>query len=143
MAIPLTRTNAFFLLALTLAALPVLYTAVLESAPLPASLALAALAYASTYVLVARLAPTFAARGLQGRDQAKRGNVVLPESMGAVAAMVYLLALIAFIPLPFVRDFVAATSGGGNRDVVEVDQVETGRLLHKFPHSKVGEHIFQ
>jgi UDP-N-acetylglucosamine--dolichyl-phosphate N-acetylglucosaminephosphotransferase len=33
---------------------------------------------------------------------------------------------------------VAATSGGGNRDVViEVHHVETGRTLHRFPHERV------
>jgi UDP-N-acetylglucosamine--dolichyl-phosphate N-acetylglucosaminephosphotransferase len=51
---------------------------------------------------------------------------------------VYLLIIIVFIPWPFYKDIVAATSGGGNRDVVlELQQVETGRLLHRFPHSKV------
>lgn len=59
--------------------------------------------------------------------------------MGAVCAVVYLLVLIAFIPFPFYKDIVAATSGGGNRDVVvQVQEVETGRLLHRFPHNKVG-----
>ncbi len=59
--------------------------------------------------------------------------------MGAVCAIVYLLTIIIFIPFPFYKDIVAATSGGGNRDVViELRQVETGRLLHRFPHSKVG-----
>jgi hypothetical protein len=58
--------------------------------------------------------------------------------MGAICAVVYLLAIIAFIPFPFYKDIVAATSGGGNRDVVlELERVETGRLLHRFPHSKV------
>lgn len=58
--------------------------------------------------------------------------------MGAVAASIYLLVLIAFIPFPFYKDIVAATSGGGNRDVVlQVAEVETGRFLHRFPHSKV------
>ena len=61
-----------------------------------------------------------------------------PETMGAVAASIYLLVLIAFIPFPFYKDIVAATSGGGNRDVVlQVAEVETGRFLHRFPHSKV------
>jgi UDP-N-acetylglucosamine--dolichyl-phosphate N-acetylglucosaminephosphotransferase len=60
-----------------------------------------------------------------------------PETMGAVCAIVYLLVIIVFIPFPFYKDIVAATSGGGNKDLVlEVEQVETGRLLHKFPHSK-------
>lgn len=58
--------------------------------------------------------------------------------MGAVCAVVYLLVIIVFIPFPFYKDIVAATSGGGNRDVVfELKEVETGRLLHRFPHSKV------
>jgi len=58
--------------------------------------------------------------------------------MGAVCAVVYLLSLIVFIPFAFYKDIVAATSGGGNRDVVlEVQQVEMGRYLHRFPHGKV------
>lgn len=58
--------------------------------------------------------------------------------MGAVCAVVYLLLIIVFIPFPFYKDIVSATSGGGNRDVVlEVKQVDTGRYLHRFPHSKV------
>ena len=59
--------------------------------------------------------------------------------MGAVCAVVYLLMIIVFIPFPFYKDIVAATSGGGNREfVVERQQVDTGRILHKFPHNKVG-----
>lgn len=59
--------------------------------------------------------------------------------MGAVCAIVYLLLLIVFIPFAFYKDIVAATSGGGNRDVViEVHHIETGRFLHRFPHNKVG-----
>lgn len=58
--------------------------------------------------------------------------------MGAVCATVYILILIVFIPFPFYKDIVSATSGGGNRDVVlPVHHVETGRLLHRFPHNKV------
>jgi hypothetical protein len=58
--------------------------------------------------------------------------------MGAVCAVVYLLSLIIFIPFAFYKDIVAATSGGGNRDVVIEDQhIEMGRYLHRFPHGKV------
>lgn len=53
----------------------------------------------------------------------------------------YLLVLIAFIPFAFYKDIVAATSGGGNRDVVlTVTQLETGRFLQRFPHSKLGSY---
>ena len=59
--------------------------------------------------------------------------------MGAVCAVVYLLTVIVFIPFPFYKDIVAATSGGGNRDVMlERQALEKGRTLHLFPHSKVS-----
>lgn len=62
--------------------------------------------------------------------------------MGAVCAMVYLFIVIFFIPWPFYKDIVVATSGGGNRDVIkEREQVETGRLLHKFPHNKLASFL--
>jgi UDP-N-acetylglucosamine--dolichyl-phosphate N-acetylglucosaminephosphotransferase len=58
--------------------------------------------------------------------------------MGAVCAVVYLMSLIMFIPFAFYKDIVAATSGGGNRDVViESQHIENGRFLHRFPHGKV------
>lgn len=63
--------------------------------------------------------------------------------MGAVCAVVYLMVIILFIPTAFYKDIVAATSGGGNRDVmiVHVDQVETGRFLHRFPHNKLASYL--
>ncbi|KAJ9669688.1 tunicamycin resistance protein [Coniosporium apollinis] len=62
--------------------------------------------------------------------------------MGAVCAVVYLLAIIIFIPFPFYKDIVAATSGGGNRDLVlEVEHVETGLFLHRFPHNKLASYL--
>lgn len=65
--------------------------------------------------------------------------------MGAVCAVVYLLLIILFIPTAFYKDIVAATSGGGNRDVtitiMHVDQIETGRSLHRFPHNKLASYL--
>ncbi|KAI4213540.1 MAG: hypothetical protein LQ351_003764 [Letrouitia transgressa] len=63
--------------------------------------------------------------------------------MGAICAIVYLLTLIVFIPFPFYQDIVAATSGGGgNRDVVlENRPLEKGRILHRFPHSKLASYL--
>jgi hypothetical protein len=58
--------------------------------------------------------------------------------MGAVCAVVYLLAIIVFIPFPFYKDIVAATSGAGSRkEVYEVTDVNVGRHLQRFPHNKV------
>lgn len=61
--------------------------------------------------------------------------------MGAVGAAVYILVLIAFIPFAFYKDIVAATSGAGNRDAVQIlNEVEVGRFLHRFPHSKLSSY---
>lgn len=58
--------------------------------------------------------------------------------MGLVSALVYLLALICFLPFAFKRAFVEVTSEAGNQDrVLEAQQIETGRFLHRFPLEKV------
>ena len=112
-----------------------------EGEPLIASLCFSGLAFAASYAMIRWLGPVFIGAGLKGRDLSKingAGAQYLPECMGAVCAVVYLFALTVFILIPFYKDIVVATSGGGNRDVVmNVEYVQKGRLLHKFPHSKV------
>lgn len=59
--------------------------------------------------------------------------------MGLVSALVYLLCIITFLPFAFKHDIVAATSGGGNKNIViEAQVIETGRFLHRFPLEKVS-----
>ena len=109
-----------------------------DGEPLIASLALSIAAFALCYAMIRWLGPAFMAAGFKGRDMSKTHHPVIPESLGAVCAAVYLLVIIVFIPFPFYKDIVAATSGGGNRDVVlEVEHINQGRYLHRFPHSKV------
>ncbi|CAJ2514226.1 Uu.00g023450.m01.CDS01 [Anthostomella pinea] len=114
-----------------------------EGEPLVASLALSGLAFAASYAMIRWLGPTFLKAGLKGRDMSKVNNShYIPECMGAICAVVYLLTIIIFIPFPFYKDIVVATSGGGNRDVVmNVEFVQQGRLLHKFPHSKLASFL--
>jgi UDP-N-acetylglucosamine--dolichyl-phosphate N-acetylglucosaminephosphotransferase len=60
--------------------------------------------------------------------------------MGLVCALVYLLGIICFLPFAFKRDYVEVTSGAGNKDlVIEAEDVETGRMLHRFPLEKVSK----
>lgn len=81
--------------------------------------------------------------GRKGKDMSKKVSVEIPEMMGLVSALAYLLAIIAFLPFAFKRDIVEATSGGGNKDVVvEVPQVDTGRFLHVFPLEKLAYYGF-
>ena len=61
-----------------------------------------------------------------------------PEAMGLVCALVYLLAIVNFLPFAFKRDIVAVTSGAGRKDLLQEGQdIEMGRFLHRFPLEKV------
>lgn len=116
-----------------------------DGEPLIASLAFSGIAFSACYAMIRWLGPTFMKAGLKGKDMSKVNKKEIPETMGAVCAVVYLLILIVFIPFPFYKDLVAATSGGGNRDVVfavPLENIHTGRFLHKFPHSKVRSSPF-
>lgn len=137
----LTLTETLAHLGLSAAALSLLVRTLTSDPgqPLVASLALSMLAFSLAYAMIRWLAPSFVSHGFKGRDLCKPGRPEIPECMGAVCAVVYLIAIIVFIPFPFYKDIVAATSGGGNRDVVlEVHYVNEGRFLHRFPHSKVS-----
>ncbi|KAI2466359.1 glycosyl transferase family 4-domain-containing protein [Annulohypoxylon bovei var. microspora] len=140
----LSNTETLYLTGLTLVCVTVLVrTFDGEGEPLIASLALSGLAFAASYAMIRWLGPTFIKAGLKGRDLSKVNNShYIPECMGAICAVVYLLIIIIFIPFPFYKDIVVATSGGGNRDVVmNVEFVQKGRLLHKFPHSKLASYL--
>ncbi|KKZ67532.1 UDP-N-acetylglucosamine-dolichyl-phosphate N-acetylglucosaminephosphotransferase [[Emmonsia] crescens] len=139
----LTRNETWSLLVLVVGCLGVITNTFQgDGEPLIASLALSGIAFAATFSLTRWLGGVFVKAGLKGRDMAKLRHAEIPEAMGAVCAIVYILLLIVFIPFPFYKDIVAATSGGGNRDVVlEVQHVETGRFLHRFPHNKLASYL--
>jgi UDP-N-acetylglucosamine--dolichyl-phosphate N-acetylglucosaminephosphotransferase len=141
MSVPsqLSSTETLSLLSLFLACLGIIANTFRgDGEPLIASLAFSGIAFAASYSMIRWLGPTFMKAGLKGKDMSKMHKREIPETMGAVCAVVYLLLIIMFIPFPFYKDIVAATSGGGNRDVVlEIEHVESGRFLHRFPHSKV------
>ncbi|KAF1995453.1 UDP-GlcNAc-1-phosphate transferase [Amniculicola lignicola CBS 123094] len=139
----LSRTEVYALLALSLACFGVLINTFQgDGEPLIASVAFSGLAFSSCYALIRWLGDAFMRRGFKGKDMCKLKQTEIPETMGAVCAMVYLLVLVMFIPWPFYKDIVAATSGGGNRDVMkELEEVDTGRFLHRFPHSKLASYL--
>jgi UDP-N-acetylglucosamine--dolichyl-phosphate N-acetylglucosaminephosphotransferase len=136
----LSRAETLSLLALSAACVAILANAFQgDDKPLIVSLALSGLAFSATYAMIRWLGPAFIKAGFKGVDMSKHTRREIPECMGAVCAAVYLFAMIVFVPFAFYKDVVAATSGGGNRDVVlQVEHVQQGRFLHRFPHSKVG-----
>ncbi|XDG09075.1 hypothetical protein ABKA04_008690 [Annulohypoxylon sp. FPYF3050] len=140
----LSNTETLNLSCLTIACAAVLVrTFDGEGEPLIAVSALSGLAFASTYAMIRWLGPTFIKAGLKGRDLSKVNNShYIPECMGAICAVVFILTLIVFLPFAFFKDIVVATSGGGNRDVVKnVEYVQQGRLLHRFPHNKLASFL--
>ena len=56
--------------------------------------------------------------------------------MGGVCAAVYLLLMMLFMPFLFYPDIKSATIDD-NSIHVKVEQVDLGRVLHKFPLGKV------
>ncbi|KAL2153045.1 hypothetical protein VTH82DRAFT_4200 [Thermothelomyces myriococcoides] len=139
----LSRAETLSLVSLTAACVAVLANAFQgDDKPLIVSLALSGLAFSATFALIRWLGPTFVRAGFKGIDMSKHNRRELPECMGAVCAAVYLFAMIVFVPFAFYKDVVAATSGGGNRDVVlQVEHVDQGRFLHRFPHSKLASYL--
>ncbi|KAI5793248.1 glycosyl transferase family 4-domain-containing protein [Geopyxis carbonaria] len=140
---PATEISAgwyFFLFTLCGACIGLIWTVFAgDGEPLVASLGFAGLAFAATYCLITWLGEAFKRVGFVGRDRSKRDKREIPETMGAVCAVVYLMVMMVFVPFPF-YEYLVKTSGGGNRDAT-VEMVETGRSLHRFPHNKLGEYL--
>jgi UDP-N-acetylglucosamine--dolichyl-phosphate N-acetylglucosaminephosphotransferase len=63
--------------------------------------------------------------------------------MGLCSALVYLLAIVNFLPFAFKRDIAAAAFGINDKNrVIEAGELENGRFLHRFPLEKVGSNGF-
>ena len=69
-----------------------------EGSPLISSLGFALVGGTVTFHMIPALGPSFIRVGLSGRDLNKVEQRVLPETMGAVAALVYLFCLFFFTP---------------------------------------------
>ncbi|KAJ2707795.1 tunicamycin resistance protein [Coemansia spiralis] len=108
----------------TAAASPVLLALLwqLRDEPLAACVCMAGLAGLATWCVVPAAAMTFKRAGLSGTDLAKPGRPVLAESMGVVAATIYLAATFLFIPTQF-RGQLAAPS------------------RHAFPFERLGQYL--
>lgn len=109
--------------------------------PLISSVGFALVGGTISFHMIPALGPAFIKVGLSGRDLNKKEKKVLPETMGAVAALVYMFCLFLFIPFMFYSYIVTATSGSGNREEgLEVTN-GIGRTLTKFPHNKLASYL--
>ncbi|KAK5700380.1 tunicamycin resistance protein [Elasticomyces elasticus] len=114
-----------------------------DGEPLFASLAISGIAFAFTYALIRWTGDVFIKRGYKGRDLSKKNAVEIPEAMGLVCALVYLLAVVNFLPFAFKRDIADVTSAATNKErLLEALDIETGRFLHRFPLEKLASYGF-
>ncbi|OQO02536.1 hypothetical protein B0A48_12063 [Cryoendolithus antarcticus] len=140
----LSSTEVYSLSILSVACIAILVNAWnSDGEPLFASLAISGAAFSFTYAVIRWTGDVFIKRGYKGKDLSKKSPVELPEAMGLISALVYLLAVVNFLPFAFKRDIVEATSGGGNKDrVLEAGMDDTGRFLHRFPLEKLASYGF-
>ncbi|EME38447.1 hypothetical protein DOTSEDRAFT_75847 [Dothistroma septosporum NZE10] len=141
---PLSSTETYSLGGLALLCFAVLFNAwQSDGEPLFASLAISGLAFAFSYCVIRWTGDVFLNRGYKGKDLSKKNPIEIPECMGLVCALVYLLAVINFLPFAFKRVIVEVTSGAGNKDrILEAQQIETGRFLHRFPLERLASYGF-
>ncbi|KJX93748.1 UDP-N-acetylglucosamine:dolichyl phosphate N-acetylglucosamine-1-phosphate transferase like protein [Zymoseptoria brevis] len=141
---PLSGTEVYSLGILSIACIAILIkTWQSDGEPLYASLAISGLAFAFSYAVIRWTGDVFLKRGYKGKDLSKKNPIELPELMGLISALVYLLAVINFLPFAFKRDMIQVTSAAGNMDaILEAQQLETGRFLHRFPLRKLASYGF-
>ncbi|CAO3647425.1 unnamed protein product [Cunninghamella blakesleeana] len=82
-----------------------------------------------TFRTIPKLKQTFINARLSGIDVLKRNRPILPESMGLPVAIIYLIALFLFIPIPFIDWF---------QDTIAVVHEESP-TVGTFPYHKLGE----
>ncbi|KAI8822883.1 UDP-N-acetylglucosamine--dolichyl-phosphate N-acetylglucosaminephosphotransferase-like protein [Fimicolochytrium jonesii] len=81
--------------------------------PLVVSACLSVLAGFFTYLAIPWVGDVFVKHGRFGQDRLKADRPVLPESMGAMAGLIYIIALFLFIPVPFISWFRESGLGLG------------------------------
>ncbi|KAG0075721.1 tunicamycin resistance protein [Podila epicladia] len=79
--------------------------------PLTVNIGYSILAGITTWYAVPALSEIFVKAGLKGMDLSKKTKHIIPESMGMVAGLIYLVTLFLFIPFPFMKWFTAPVEG--------------------------------
>ncbi|KAF8932406.1 tunicamycin resistance protein [Haplosporangium gracile] len=96
--------------------------------PLTVNVGFSILAGITTWSAIPALSEIFVKAGLKGMDLSKKTKHIIPESMGMVAGLIYLVTMFVFIPFPFMKWFAASNNG----DLQEL------KLL-TFPNLKLAE----
>ncbi|KAF9093020.1 UDP-N-acetylglucosamine--dolichyl-phosphate N-acetylglucosaminephosphotransferase [Mortierella sp. AM989] len=79
--------------------------------PFTVNVGFSVLAGIITWSAVPALSEIFIKAGLKGMDLSKKTKLIIPESMGMVAGLIYLVTMFLFIPFPFMKWFTASRDG--------------------------------
>ncbi|KAF9969546.1 tunicamycin resistance protein [Actinomortierella ambigua] len=79
--------------------------------PLTVNFGFAVLAGITTWSAIPAVSQLFIKANLKGMDLSKKTKQVIPESMGMVAGLIYLVTMFLFIPFPFMKWFTASQDG--------------------------------
>ncbi|KAK3819687.1 MAG: UDP-N-acetylglucosamine--dolichyl-phosphate N-acetylglucosaminephosphotransferase-like protein [Benniella sp.] len=96
--------------------------------PLTVNFGFSILAGITVWSAIPALSDIFVKAGLKGMDLSKKSKQIIPESMGMVAGLIYLVTMFLFIPFPFMKWFTASRDG----DLQEL-------TLLTFPNLKLAE----
>ncbi|ORY83647.1 putative UDP-N-acetylglucosamine--dolichyl-phosphate N-acetylglucosaminephosphotransferase [Protomyces lactucae-debilis] len=92
-----------------------------------------------TVILIPQSAAAFLRKGVSGKDLGKPTKPLLPETMGVISAVVYLLIMILFIPFAFYQHIKAGWEASGRgAGIDDSDHVTVGDT---FPHNKLGAYL--
>ncbi|KAI1308728.1 tunicamycin resistance protein [Mortierella claussenii] len=123
----ISAITAWLILAAALGAVFIILTTAHD--PRTVNVCFSILAGIATWYAVPALSEIFIKAGLKGMDLSKKSKHIIPESMGMVAGLIYLVTMFLFIPFPFMRWFTASMDG---------DSQEVNMLL-TFPNLKLAE----
>lgn len=119
--------------------------AIIQShSPLRTAVAFGLVGYAVTSYLVPRLGSAFMKVGLKGRDLLKpKPSPEIPEAMGVVAAVTYMVLLVTIVPLIFFKYLVSFLAMANPEDVLALYSEQYLLVDHYnlFPHNKLAEYL--
>lgn len=114
------------------------------NSPLHTALAFALFGFSITSYLIPRLGPSFIKVGLKGKDLSKAPPVdYIPESMGIVPAVTYMVLLVLIVPFVFFKYLVSFLSMSNDDELSELfnSQYRSIENNHMFPHNKLAEFL--
>ncbi|OVF05465.1 putative UDP-N-acetylglucosamine--dolichyl-phosphate N-acetylglucosaminephosphotransferase [Clavispora lusitaniae] len=115
------------------------------NSPLQTAVAFGLIGFSATSHLVPRLGASFLRVGLSGRDLSKKPPVApIPESMGVVPAVTYMVLLVTIIPFVFFKYLVSFQALSDDSDISAVYENQYHAVQHNnnmFPHNKLAEFL--